>query len=102
MSDYEINCAVKDKLKLPSHRGNGNLTYKDGKSILETFDYCNDPAAYMPIAIEHGISIKFCTITNTVTCSFLSMELTKERLTRPKHETGRAVCECFLLMDITL
>ena len=101
LSDYEINCAAVEKLGLPAHRGNGNLTYKDGKSELKPFDYCNDPRHYMPIAIEHGITIEFAKLVinkeDVVLCSSSVTKHLSGVFARDK--TGRAICTAFLLMN---
>jgi len=106
LSDYEINCAVAEKLGKTidhDHRSYGNsddAMWYEGKTY-HSAGYCKIPNDYMPIAIEHRISISFK--DDTVTASCLIREFKKVddfvQITEPKTKTGRAVCIASLLIE---
>ena len=118
LSDYEINCAVAEKLGLylvdrcvgfkatctqlgKSKDSVLTSKKKDGYSV-RIKDYCLDPCDYMPIAIEHGISIVFNQEEVETDYSkdfdqYVSDYYTVKSL--PKTQTGRAICIAFLLMN---
>ncbi len=115
LSDYEINCAVAEKLGfyalLHENMDDGQLYQlknKFGKSAVyvqetddDSFygkDYCNDPRDYMPIAIEHGISITH-TGMNGVTYIVVQQHNGRPISGLQGYEVGRAVCIAFLLMQ---
>ena len=123
MSDYEINCAVAEKLgyyallhenmdekelyRLKKIKGKNAIYVEEpcrsDDDDVEWFqrDYCKNPSDYMPIAIDHGISINFGKVDYvwaTKGEGFNSIDSGAKEL----DQTGIAVCECFLLMDITL
>ncbi len=86
LSDYELNCAVAEKLGEPS-------------DCYMRKDYCNNPNDYMPIAIEHRINIEWLKAPDAVMCTAgdygnICRSINKE------SDLGRSVCIVFLLMEI--
>lgn len=119
LSDYEINCAVaiKENPDL-GHAMDEQVTETTGSAVnfrlstptgdccdAGTYDYCNNPSDYMPIAIEHGISINFDGVDpnefdkgiDWVSCSYRGSECDMNFY--PRKNTGKAVCIAFLLMN---
>lgn len=114
MSEYEINCAAKEKLLW--------LRYPDAKSIeldsnqncywLERVGFssypvekcCTKPEHYMPIAIEQGIGIMFAEdreYRGQCYCITEANDLNHNPIyhpTRDSSQTGRAVITAFLMM----
>ncbi len=105
LSDYEINCAVTEKLGLDvrSKTSRFGAVLCSPKGEVQVFkDFCDLPNDYMPIAIEHGISIVFNQEEVETDYSkdfdqYMSDYYTVKGL--PKTQTGRAVCIAFLLMN---
>jgi len=87
LSDAELNRAVKCKYD--------NIT--SAPYALFVADYCNTPNYYMPIAIEHGISIIQGTPSCVVWCDWDNNASQTDEF--PKNQTGRAICIAFLLMN---
>ena len=88
LTEHEINCAVAEKRD----------DFKpDGKTYL-LFD-CNNPNDYMPIAINHQISI-WMDNDGEVSCSYKGQQEGDRPMYVPKDQTGRAVCIAFLLMEL--
>ena len=105
MTDYEINCAVAEKLGLElehDHRNyspqSDSVMWYAGKTYHDA-DYCNDPRDYMKLAIEYKIDITYGNIEGQVwaTARDDNGPLIDSGT---KTETGRAVCEVFLMMEI--
>ena len=110
LSDYEINCAVAKKLGYrveyeiqqnigftESFREQYPHTiwgWKDNKSPCEQLCFTRTPDEYMPIAIEHGITIEF-EDKKVMTCDEHGFNHSEFMET---SQTGRAVCIVFLLM----
>lgn len=88
LTDYEINCAVYDKIHKDSESGDGY--------VMGHYYYCETPNRYMPIAIEHGIDI-FINPDDVQCCDPKGYATRKY----PKAQTGRAVCIAYLLMEQT-
>jgi len=106
LSDYEINCAVAEKLGKTidhDHRSYGNsddAMWYEGKTY-HSAGYCKIPNDYMPIAIEHNITIDFSSVANTVCAVMIDRDIDlwvcSDDL--PKPQAGRAVCIAYLLME---
>lgn len=78
----------------------------NGNTVIRPVNYCEDPSDYMPIAIAELIAIDYDKL-GTVSADFTKDDTFKENhdpddyiFSRylPKSETGRAVCECFLMI----
>lgn len=99
MSDYEINKAVGIAKGFPPNViGHIDHGLKFGAIAEYVTDYCNNPADYMPIAIENNIDIWF--EGGMVECDtgypgdpegLISVELKKSQI-------GRAICIVYLEM----
>ena len=113
MSDYEINCAVAENLELivtgdPEVYLSENYLIRvyekdengDRGALWATLISFVDMARYyMPIAIEHGISIYFST-TGEVSCvTYDDQGWATKGKDLNSTKTGRAVCIAFLLMN---
>ena len=115
LSDYEINCAVAEKLGHVIYNKITRAHFNDHSNDLLIsprgveqvwVDYCGTPNDYMPIAIEHGIDIKFDSVDSNefdtgcdwVSCSYLNSKC--DMAFYPRKKTGRAVCIAFLLMEL--
>lgn len=101
LSDYEINCAVAEKLNLPDikiYPKSILVSVNDGEN-LNDYDPCTDPRDYIAIAIEHNISILFNVFRDKVKCSWSDPKASYAVPYMPKAELGRAVCISFLLMN---
>ena len=111
MTDYELNCAVAEKLGLDVRNKtisgrylstNGTAVLCSPKGEIQVWkDYCNTPNDYMPIAIEHGIDIEFDVMSadgeKVVCCTWAAAGGETEDY--PRAQTGRAVCIAFLMMQ---
>ena len=100
MSDNEkiLAVAIKSGIKHDVCEMTGIVDVDSERGLsFERYNPLENPAHYMPIAIEHGINITFPCDYRVNVYKFIS----QSNFTR-KENTGRAVCECFLLMDITL
>lgn len=103
LSNNEINISVTLellKIRYPNAKSfeydkQQNCFWKEevGVSSYEIYDYCNEHNDYMPVAIEHEISIEF--YDGLVECEAKNYKHTSEWMS--KADTGRAVCECFLM-----
>ena len=108
MSDNEkiLAVAIKAGIKHDVCEMTGTVDIDSERGLsFERYNPLENPAHYMPIAIEHEINIEFDRDSHKVSSHFW----TKDFQTGFHHsgffdkdQTGRAVCECFLLMDITL
>ena len=109
LSDYEINCAVAEKLGyVVIKRGLGADVLIKTMRFSRPVNYCNTPNDYMPIASENCITIDFN--TDDTVCGAYTREgadmsdynpydfICSDDM--PKSQTGRAVCIAFLLMEI--
>lgn len=99
MTPYEKNCAVSEKLGLeiqPRISTDGNKVCELVNHIAVFKDYCNDPRDYMKLAIEHEITIYMD--IGRVKC-FDPIGALDVRW-HPKSQTGHAVVDAFLKMEI--
>jgi len=125
LSDYEINCAVAEKLGYRVEReiqANIGFTesfreqyphtiwgWKDNKSPCEQLCFTRTPDEYMPIAIKHAINISHSIDRerkNIIAEHYPGFDFSKgsrkqkrAKTVLPKAQTGRAVCITFLLMN---
>ena len=108
LRDYEINCAVAEKLGHVIYNKITRAHFNDHSNDLLIsprgaeqvwVDYCGTPNDYMPIAIEHGISIVFKIQDTLVQCLYTQNEDMHSLPYYDKSQTGRAVCIAFLLMQ---
>ena len=85
MTDYAINCDVRNKLR----------------AELPTAGYCNNPNDYMPIAIEHGISPVFYKQADSMQ-AYLNNGQTEIGSVYPilPELVGKMLMIAFLLMEI--
>jgi len=97
---YEKNCAVAKKLGYYIHKQNTIACLVDkGEGYIPSmkhFDPCNDPRDYMMLVEEYEINIEFDYVGG-VFCEWISNNYTK---TFPKDQTGYAVVDAFLQMEI--
>ena len=111
LSDYEINCAVAEKLghiiynKITRQHFNdhSNDLLISPRGVEQVWvDYCGTPNDYMPIAIEHEITIDFMEDDGTVCAIAIRPDIEEYVCSDdlPKAQTGRAVCIAFLLMEL--
>jgi len=113
LSDYEINCAVAEKLGHVIYNKITRTHFNDHSNELLIsprgveqvwVDYCGTPNDYMPIAIKHGIDIIFSSDGYDVqACGYSDKDFSSSDCwssTMPKAQTGRAVCIAFLLMEL--
>lgn len=102
LSDYELRYEVATK------KGYNFACLVDGERLqiptkegLVNYDPCNDPRDYMPIAIEHGITIELNPFKKDVRCISTDSDGWQHVTALDSDkQTGRAVCIAFLLMEI--
>lgn len=106
LSDYEINCAVADKYLPCEYILDGPekqvwlANFIGDTSILEgyaEFNPCAVANDYMPIAIEHGISIKLRRKSD-IGLPYASAPLCDRVYADSNDKIPRAVCIAYLLM----
>ncbi len=118
LTDFEINKLVADRLGLEYKCLHDVLMTKQGRNIDAAFieaDYCNNPSDIMPIAIEHGISLinisgttmwlagnraRFETICMTPTGDDNGIQAFDIEDSVHSTKPYRAICECFLMMEV--
>ena len=109
LSDYEINCAVAEKLGYEIQKSE-----RLDSKFISVYELSNDGERkvwaahisfvdmakyYMEIAVGRCIDIGFTTDRNQVWCSWVDDSAIDETHCYPKDQTGRAVCIAFLLMN---
>jgi len=110
MKNYEINLAVAEKLGYYTGVASGKCSisihpFRESGSTARFFNPYEVPNDYMPIVIEHHISIDFDVNRNV--CAVFTINYSDDYKTSdfvasrdlPKDQIGRAVCECFLMME---
>lgn len=102
MSEHEINCLIATELgfKIKERWLNTGIIIlnllHNGNTVVRPVDYCKNSSDYMPIAIEHCIDIDF--YDDDVQCSSCThLNIYRTGRFMPKSDTGRAVCERFLM-----
>lgn len=126
LTDYEINCAVVEKLgnyallhenmdekesfKLKRDHGKAAIFVElkdktnEYTSPWEKRNYCDDPRDYMEIAKKYNINIGWSIDRdrkNVIAQHDPSMHEQSERVKviLPKKQTGRAICIAYLMME---
>jgi hypothetical protein len=115
MSDNEktLAVAIKSGIKHDVCEMTGIVDIDSERGLsFERYNPLENPAHYMPIAIEHRINIvhgldpKEKDVTAMVMLPYETpldvVKRNRPEVTYHKSATGRAVCECFLLMEIEL
>jgi len=101
MTDFLLRYEVANKLGISvcSNMADERLQVASPEGLIDYNPLIN-PAQYMPIAIEHGIDIRYSLGGDTVGCEGYKDEV--EFVCSgilPKAQTGRAVCIAYLLME---
>tara|TARA_R110000851_G_scaffold187318_1_gene337175 strand:+ start:63242 stop:63778 length:537 start_codon:yes stop_codon:yes gene_type:complete len=108
---YEKNCAVAEQEGYVIDHDHRNYNPKcndamwyEGKTYYSA-NYCNDPRDYMKLAIKYGITIAQDAEKQEVFCvayreSLISGEDSFTSKIYPNEQTGEAVVDAFLLMEI--
>ena len=111
LSDYEINCAVAEKLGLEIYTGfkygdgsvcvKADVGYKSSSPPFSVRDYCNNPNDYMPIAEKYLIDIEFDDIGGRIAvCGYWEDKARKSWVSaKSNRKTGKSVGTAFLMMD---
>ena len=106
MNEYQVNCAVAEKLGLYVNKMNDKACVvssqppTEGGYTARYFNPCVNPNDYMSIAISNKIDVLFFHKNNLVYCKFNDKKSAFNETDVLKSEhVGLVVCHAFLLMD---